>query len=279
MSADPFRDRPLSAEEVRAVIERAAALAKVDVAAGKAGHQLSAAELEQRLRELGLGPEIVRQALEPVVSRETVAPGSGRGIDREVIIDGELPVEEFEAIADAIASVMKMQGSTSAVGHRLTWTPGGRMTEPAVTVSVKNGRTSIRYVETTAKQAPVAVGVASGLAGSTVGGMGALAAAGVAQSLGITAAQGAPAVLVYGALLAVSVAVASFVGLRRSNERFHRHRATFSETVLAHVAREVVSRVEKGPRMRVEGASEAERVVESEDAGEVEAPRRTATTR
>jgi hypothetical protein len=250
----PFRDRALSPEEVRRAIERAASLAKVDVAAGKTGRSMTGAELERHLFELGLDRASVRRAMEPAETRVTPS-GLTHQVVREVAVEGELSAAHLEEIAEEIASVMKMEGQTAAVGQKLVWTPGGRLVEPAVTVHAKDGETRIRFVETLQGAAPAVISFAtlSTLAGLMATGVGTVGGVAIAKALEIGASEGSPFVFSMAALLGVGGAIASFVALWRRYRKHGEQRTAFADEVVARVASAVRARIEgAAPKARVE---------------------------
>jgi hypothetical protein len=259
---------------VQRVVKRAAELAMISPAADQAGTALTAAELEQRLAELGIPSEIAKRAMEPAAP--AVAPSADGAIRvvREIEIDGMVPAERFEEIADAIASAMKMAGRTSAVGNKLTWTPGGMLLEPSLTVHSKNGRTLVRYVETLANrgQTLIGFGTLAGFAGMIVGTMSSVAGVAIAKGAEISAAQGGPVVLGTGVALGLAAAVGSFIGLKRMLAHRSEVRSRFAEEVLNQVGKAVRECAVSSPtRTRVEAATPGEVVHERDAQAEAEA--------
>jgi hypothetical protein len=275
MSDQPFRERRIPPEEVQRVVQRALELAAKD-AKSTEGKALTGAELEARLHELGVSPEIARIALEPKATPIVPAAGGVIRVEREVELEGALSPEHFERIADAIQVVMKMPGRVSAVGNKLTWTPGGAMLEPSVTVHAKDGRTVIRYFETLGNsgQLKVGFGVLSGIAALGSGTTVTLAGVAIAKAADVSKASGVPLVLGLGALFAVTTAIGSFLALRRSFARRSEGRSRFADEVVVRVAREVeASLAVKAPKTRIDASNvtqpdpdtEGERTVDDDE--------------
>lgn len=279
MSDQPFRERRIPPEEVQRILQRALELAAMDstVSAGKA---LTGAELEARLYEIGISPDIARRALE---SRPASVAPSSDGIvrvEREIELDGMLSPDQFEAIADSIQAVMKTPGRISAVGNKLTWTPGGAWLEPSVTVHAKDGQTSIRYVEALANrgQQKVAFGVLAGLAALGTGTTASLAGVAIAKAADVSAASGAPIVLGTATLLGIAAAIGSLLGLKRSFARRLESRSRFADEVVISVSAAVkASLAASAARVRVEtrepgqdASHEHDADAEAAEAGEAE---------
>lgn len=286
MSDQPFRERRVPPEEVQRILQRALELSAMDSTASS-GKALTGAELEARLHELGISPDIARRALEPKPA--TIAPSADGviRIEREIELEGMLSPEAFEPIADAIQAVMGGPGRISAVGNRLTWTPGGASLEPSVTVHAKDGHTSIRYVETLANrvQLKVGFGFLAGVSALVTSMTVFLAGAALGKAAGVSAASGVPIVLGTAAVLGIAAATGSIFGLKRSFARRVESRSRFADEVLVRVSATVKTslaasamraRVETRESARAEPSSEIEQAeAEEAEVEEAEAKART----
>jgi len=249
MSGSPFRERRIPPEEVRQIVKRAAELAMVDAAAIDSGEALSETELVERLAQLGVPSSVTRRALVATTTpTEPAADGSLRVV-REVELDGMIPPARHEDLADAIAAAMGMPGRVSVVGNKLTWTPGGALAEPAITVHSKDGRTRVHYTETLANrgQRLFGFGTIAGLGGLVAVGAGSVAGVALAKAAEISAQQGGTTVFATAAIVGVAGAVASFVGLQRAFERRAKTRSAFADTVMARVVTAARRAIEASP--------------------------------
>lgn len=271
MSGAPFRERQLAPDEVRRVVKRAMELAMVDAAAAEGGAAMTEAELARRLSELGVPADLAARAMEaPLRAAEPAADGAIRVV-REVDVEGMISTERHEEIADAISTAMKLPGRVSVVGNKLSWVPGGLLTEPAVTVHSKNGRTRVRYVETLANrgQQTLGFGTLALFAGFFAGAMASIAMVAIAKAMAIGPREGGPAVFALSALVAVVAAIAVMVGLRRVVARRAETRSAFADEVIAQVATAARAAATSQPRLRVEAEPDAA----LEDEGAEEEPR------
>lgn len=283
MSDSPFRERRVPPEEVQRILKRAAELALLDPAAEKLGEALTTAELEARLLALGISPEVARRAMEPPPPPHELprAPDGAVRIERELQIDGMLSPDHFEEIAELINAAMKIPGRTSAVGNKLTWSPTGLGLEPSVTVHAKDGVTTIRYVETLAHRGQMAIGFGTlaALGGIMAGAVGSAVGVGIAKTLEISQASGAPVVLGVGVLLGVGTAVSSFFGLRRLVAHRAQTRAAFADELVARVGQAVTASLKQSPlKTRVDAGSNEARESEAFEA-HAEAEARNAVIR
>ncbi len=260
MADPPFRERRIPPEEVQRIVKRAAELATLEASVETAGLALTAFELEERLQHLGVPADVTRRAMEPPVIASMPAPEGTFQVDRELVVDGVVPPERFEAIAEAIAACMKSPGRVSAVGNKLTWTPAGLAIEPEVSVQVKDGQTRVRYLERLASRGQVTIGFGtlSAFAGMTAGTFGSFAGVVLAKVMHVTAAEGAPVVLGASIALGVVAAVGAFFGLKRHLVHRVEARSVFAENVLQNVAAVVRASIPEPPaRARVELGEDA----------------------
>lgn len=270
MSDRPFRERRIPPEEVQRIMRRALELSSMDARQSE-GKALTGAEIEARLHELGISPEIAQSALESNPAAIVASADGVIRVERQTELEGMLSPEHFERIAEAIQAVMKVPGRSSAVGNMLVWTPAGAMSEPSVTVHAKDGRTTIRYVESLANrgQQAIGTGLLSGFSAFGSGTVMFIAGVAIAKAADVSAASGAPIVLGSAALVALASAVGSFIGVKRMFVRRCEARSRFAEEVLVSVAGVVNAamaatptrrRVETGQATPIESDTDAEQV-------------------
>jgi len=202
---EPSSSRRYNEKEFALIFKKASELqaseAPVDSSAG-----MSLAELEQIARETGLDPALIRRAAADLDTRVTDrAPsrflGAPSTLRLERTIDGEISPDEYEAIVLEIQRTVGGMGAASTLGRTLQWTSAGtgrrrlsgRMVQ--VTLTPKNGRTTIRIEEPVSQVARALfaasmggigmgmmplVSVGGGYLGTAMAGPGAAAAAAVA---------------------------------------------------------------------------------------------------
>lgn len=166
-------------QEVALVIKRAAELqAQAAQVSEDERSGLSLTELEQIAREAGLDPALVRRAATELDTRHTTAPrsrflGAPSVLTLERTIDGEVPVSEYELIVEEIRRAFNDNGYVSTLGRSLAWSSmsqngrGGNQKRVNVTITPRNGRTTIRVEESLR---PVAGGLFGGIMGGVGGG-------------------------------------------------------------------------------------------------------------
>lgn len=264
----PFRERRLSPEEVQKVLKRAAELSLVEPATATSTQALTGAELEARLRELGISESVARRAMQPTPSAVPVtANDRAIRVERVVQVEGMLGPEHFEKLADHISARMSMPGRTSAVGNKLTWSPAGLLLEPSVTVHSRDGYTVIRYVETLANRGQMVVGFGTlaGLSGLLAGALGTSAGVALSKAMEVSSQSGAPMVLGAGILVGVGAAIGSFFGLRRAVARRAERRAAFADALLSELAETVRANLDTTAiKARVEAPRESTTAPETE---------------
>jgi len=176
----------LNDSQVRKILERAAELEATQPTEEGA---LSIGAVEQIAADVGMPPELVRQA-----ARELARPaGSGIAERREMAarspeprrdrvavdrtVEGEIRESEHEALVDEIQGTLGIVGHVSTVGRTLTWSPaasGEDVRRVIVTVTRDVGRTRIHVEEhlffTEWRGAVIgASGVAGGFFGALLG--------------------------------------------------------------------------------------------------------------
>jgi hypothetical protein len=167
--------RRFNEKEVALIIKRASELQQNE-ATPDSITGMSLAELEQVAREAGLDPELVRRAASDLDTRVTDQTpnrflGAPTVLRLERTIDGEVPTDEYEPLVLEIQGLLGEVGSASTIGRSLQWTVQSAARRRAstrtvqVTISPRNGRTTIRIEERLG-------GLAGGLFGGLMGGLG-----------------------------------------------------------------------------------------------------------
>jgi hypothetical protein len=239
----PPPSRQFNEKEVAQIIKRASELqqeeAPIETSAG-----MSLVELEQVAREAGLDPALVRRAatdLDTRVSdrRPSAFLGAPTSLMLERTIDGEVSADEYEALVLEIQRELGGVGSASTFGRSLQWTMRGvdrrrvasRIVQ--VTVTPRNGRTTIRIEEPLGQ-------LAGGLFGGLMGGLGG-GTSGIAMGIGMGVFHSAPvAVGLIGGMIASSYVLARTVFgrmVRGRGERLQLLMARLAEHIAATAAR------------------------------------------
>lgn len=226
----PPPDRPAAArrysdEEVSLILRRAAEL-QADQPGAAGGTSL--AELEDVAREAGLDPALVRRAAADLaVASPAAAPsrflGAATRLYVERVVDGELAMDDVEALVAEVRRSFGEAGLVSTLGHTVTWSPSpagayGPRNQSArqltVTVTTRGGQTTLRAEE---NLGPLAGGLFGGLMGGMGGGLTAPAIA-----VGVGAFHAAlPVVGLVTAVVGGSYALARgiYVGMARRREK------------------------------------------------------------
>ena len=242
---DPIQlaGRRFNEKEVADIIKRASELQQVESTA-ESTTGMSLAELEQIAREAGLDPALVRRAasdLDTRVSDRQPSPflGAPTTLVLERTIDGEVPADEYEAIVLEIQRELGGVGSASTLGRSLVWTmqrshgPRARTSTVQVTITPRNGRTTIRMVEQLSQ-------LAGGLFGGLMGGLGA-GTSGFAMGIGMGVFDSAAiTVAIIAGMITGSYALARTIFGRVAKgrgERLQRLMSRLAEHVTATAAR------------------------------------------
>ncbi len=195
--------------EVGLIIQRAGELQKTEVARRDSGG-MSLAELEQVAREAGLDPALVRRAaLEidaPASPQPSLLAGAPMRLVYELSFDGELSVDEYEPLVAEIRRTVGEFGMVGTLGRTLTWSAAdsgygnqrNRRRQLSVTVTPREGRTTLRIEESLSQ---LAGGVFGGIMGGFGGGAG-----GLGLGLGMALHSVAAATGIVGGILLVSYA-------------------------------------------------------------------------
>jgi hypothetical protein len=201
------RERRFNEEEVALIIKRAAELQQTEQTERDPGNALSLTDVEQIAREAGIDPKLIRQAaLGLDQPSTTIRPnpwiGSPTRIVFERVVDGEIPIEEFEALIAEVRRTFGDNGVPSVLGRSLAWSSSMRGRRRAqgrqidVSVVPRGGVTTIRVEEELRNTAGALFGgLVGGGGGGTTGisigiGLGALHSAPLAALLWVTIAGG-----------------------------------------------------------------------------------------
>jgi len=242
---DPIQlaGRRFNEKEVAAIIKRASELQQVESPAESATG-MSLAELEQIAREAGLDPALVRRAAADLDTRVTdrrpsAFLGAPTALVLERTIDGEVPAEEYETMVLEIQRELGGVGSASTLGRSLVWTMTGvdrrRVSTRTVQVTVtpRNGRTTIRMEEPLGQ---LAGGVFGGLMGGLGGGT-----SGISFGIGMAVFDSAPvAAGLIGGMIGASYLLARTIFgrmVRGRGERLQRLMSRLAEHVATTSAR------------------------------------------
>jgi hypothetical protein len=196
MADSPKRERKFNDEEVALIIKRAAELQQTEQASEEPGNALSLSEVEEIAKEAGIDPRLIRRAAQGLerpseTSRPSPWIGAPTRIVFERVVDGEIPVEEFESLVNEIRRTFGDNGMPSVLGRTLAWTStqtGGRRhsrgRQVDVSVTSRGGVTTIRVEEELRN-------IAGALFGGLVGGGGG-GTTGISIGIGIGAFHSAP---------------------------------------------------------------------------------------
>jgi len=189
------RERKFNDEEVALIIKRAAELQQTEQAQQDPGSALSLTEVEEIAREAGIDPKLIRRAAvgldQPAqANRPSAWLGAPTRIVFERVVDGEIPVEEFEALIAEIRRTFGDNGLPSVLGRSLAWSSGigGRRRSSGrhvdVSVVTRGGITTIRVEEELRN-------LAGALFGGLVGGGGG-GTSGISMGIGMGVFHSAP---------------------------------------------------------------------------------------
>ena len=158
MPDESKRERRFSEEEVALIIKHAAELQQTEESEQESGGALSLSEIEQIAREAGIEPTLVRRAalgLDNPLPTNRPSPwlGAPTRLVFEKVVDGEIPIEEFETIIAEVRRTFGDNGLPSIIGRSLAWSSGmggrrrGSGRHVDVSVVVRGGATTIRVEE------------------------------------------------------------------------------------------------------------------------------------
>ena len=225
--------RRFNEKEVAQIIKRASELQQLETTT-ESSTGMSLAELEQVAREAGLDPALVRRAavdLDTRVSDQTPNKflGAPTVLRLERTIDGEVPADEYEQLVLEIQGQLGEVGSGSTIGRSLQWTVQSAARRRVssrtvqVTISPRNGRTTIRIEERLG-------GLAGGLFGGLMGGVG-------GGTTGISAGIGMGVLHSWGAFAGIwgGVVVGSYLLARTIFGRVVRGRGEALQTLMSRL--------------------------------------------
>jgi hypothetical protein len=171
-------NRRFNEKEVALIIKRASELQQTETTA-ESSTGMSLEELEQVAREAGLDPALVRRAAADLDTRVSdQAPSKFLGapsvLRLERTIDGEVPADEYEPMVLEMQRLLGGVSTASTIGRTLQFSLAGRNQghasgrEVQVTITPRNGRTTIRVEE---RLGPIAGGIFGGVMGGAGGGL------------------------------------------------------------------------------------------------------------
>src|SRR3982751_5285903 len=237
--------RRFNEQEVALIIKRASELQQTETTT-ESNAGMSLAELEQVAREAGLDPELVRRAATDLDTRVTDQTpnaflGAPTALRLERTIDGEVPADEFEQLVLEIQRQLGQVGSAATIGRSLQWT--GQSVDRRrvstrtvqVTISPRNGRTTIRIEERLG-------GLAGGLFGGLMGGLGG-GTGGFAAGIGLGVLHSGPAF----AAIWGSVICGSYLLARTIYGRVVRGRGDALQSLMSRLAEHVSDTALRAP--------------------------------
>lgn len=240
---DPHPSRRFNEKEVAQIIKRASELQQEESPI-ESSTGMSLVELEQVAREAGLDPALVRRAATDLDTRVTdkrpsAFLGAPTALMLERTIDGEVAVDEYEALVLEIQRELGGVGSASTFGRSLQWTMRGtdrrRVSSRTVQVTVtpRHGRTTIRIEEPLGQ-------FAGGLFGGLMGGLGG-GTSGIAFGIGMGVFHSAPiAVGIIGGMISSSYLLARTIFgrmVRGRGDQLQRLMSRLAEQVAATAVR------------------------------------------
>lgn len=137
-------------EEFRAILRTALAMheERSGATVAESGEGLALAEIEAIAAEVGVDPELVRQAADKVDLSDPSALAGPFGTNRVIRMDGLVDVELDEQgllrLVDAIRGAADAPGETQSVLGGFEWKRGGEMSQTHVSLSPRDGQTRVR---------------------------------------------------------------------------------------------------------------------------------------
>jgi serine/threonine protein kinase len=176
--------RRYSGDEVEAIVKRAS---EIEATSPTAGGAMTIGGVEALAADVGIAPDVVRKAAESL--RTPAGTGAGIGpfepvrrnrwiggpttIHFERVVEGEVPEEEYPAMADEIRRVLKNVGQVSQFGKSFSWVAARGSAirrDLEVAVSVRGGRTRITIQENLSQLiGAVYGGIGGGMGGGGLG--------------------------------------------------------------------------------------------------------------
>ena len=178
-AAAPPPRRRYSGGEVQEIVKRAS---EIEATSPTAGGAMTIGGVEALAAEVGIAPEVVRQAAESVrpPGSTAVAPldaprrnrwiGGPTALLFERVVEGELPDTEWQVMVDEIRRALRNVGQVSQFGRSFSWVAqrrGASQRDLEVAVSVRGGRTRITIQE---NLGPLIGAIFGGIGGGMGGG-------------------------------------------------------------------------------------------------------------
>ncbi|MDB4891484.1 MAG: hypothetical protein JWL61_3339 [Gemmatimonadetes bacterium] len=240
---EPSSSRRYNEKEVALIIKQASELQESSPGDSSAG--MSLVELEQIARETGLDPALIRRAAADIDTRVTDKTpsrflGAPSTLRLERTIDGEISPDEYEPIVLEIQRIVGAMGAASTLGRSLQWTAtssgrrriSGRMVQ--VTITPKNGRTTIRIEEPVSQ---VATGLFLGSMGGI--GMGMMPLVSVAGGAVGASVAGQPAAIAAAIATGAAFLGATYLAARTLFGRIVARRGETLQTLMSRLAEHV----------------------------------------
>ena len=206
--------RRYNEDEVREIVRRAA---EAEASSPTASGAMTVGGIEALAAEVGIAPEVVREAARSVARtpapRAPTLPGANKdnpwigGPTRlacERLVEVELPEAEFPALVDEIRRILNHPGQVSQLGRTFSWSSArgaGSTRNLEVAVSVRGGRTLITAHESLGS---LIGGIFGGVGGGVGGG-----------GLGLVLPAGAAVLGPAGVVLTVPLWLATVYGSAR----------------------------------------------------------------
>jgi serine/threonine-protein kinase len=165
----PLR-RDVESDAARTSGHRPEALRDAAVEAG-----IPARYVDRALAEHGLGPNAAPAravTLTETSKKPNILVGNKTNIEYEIVVDGEVPTEDYDVFVDIIRRHMGEAGHVGAVGRSFTWQAGGNSHDKQtiqVSVFPRNGKTTIRVGERFGRLAGIMGGWGGGSSGIWMG--------------------------------------------------------------------------------------------------------------
>ena len=126
---------------------------------------IPAAYVDRAIDEHGLGTATAIQPLEDHSLSSNAFLGSPARLDFEIVVDGEMPVEDFDLLVEVIRQATGEGGQLTTVGRSFSWQSSPAKGNINVSVIPRVGKTRIRVSESLRV-------AATGIFGGLIGGIG-----------------------------------------------------------------------------------------------------------
>ena len=146
MAETPIDERTFTDEEVREILKEAVKKPPSRVLANREG--LSLADLKSVGEEVGIDPARLEDAARAVASRKRNQPSRVLGgptiLNFERKVEGEFDPEDTPEILSVIRRTMGQQGEVEEIRSSLEWSAKGDASQTYVTLSPRDGKTTIQ---------------------------------------------------------------------------------------------------------------------------------------